>query len=295
MKTLEESVAETARDLVDAGLSFGQGSDSADDESVWMVYSVLTNPEPFDQLDWQRRISASEYNQLRGLVDQRCTTGTPLAYILGEMWFGGYKFLVDDRVIIPRSFLVEWISDRFRPWIQEESVHQVLDMCTGCGCLGISVAHAFPDASVTLSDISSDALEVAKSNIDLHDLDERVIVSQGDMFEKLDSKYDLIVCNPPYVSSDRMQSLPKEFRMEPALAFDGGDDGLVFIENFLRQSHNYLTENGCIVLEAGSASSALEARYPTVPFLWLGTEYDELVITLINRGELIKYREAFGF
>ena len=282
--------------LADSGCSFGQGVDDADDEALWIMYAGLgldiTNEFESDVDHSARDLSGSELEAVDRLLDERITTRRPLAYILNETWFCGIRFYIDERTIIPRSFLSEWIPEQFAPWINPGAVRSILDLCTGSGCVAVSCSLAFPDARVLASDISTQALEVATKNIELYELGDRVSINQGDGFQGIEDKFDLIVCNPPYVSDRKMDKLPDEFRKEPALAMRGGHSGLDFIIPMLRQSAKYLTDCGFIVVEAGSASHALEQRYPDIPFTWLSTEHDEMVVFIMRADELKRFQHV---
>jgi len=293
---LEEKIAEVGSRLEQADLSYGHGTDNARDESAWMVLKVLgydLGREVLDgRINWHRRLSDADLAAVDGMVDQRITRRAPLAYLINETWFAGNRFYIDERAMVPRSYLGEWIPDAFRPWVDPGNIRSVLDLCTGCGCIAISCARAFPRSRVVASDLSEAALEVARKNIEVYGLQERVSLRHCDGFQGIHERFDMIVCNPPYVSDARMQGLPEEYRKEPETAFRGGKDGLDFILPMLRQSVHHLTENGTLFVEAGSASHALEARFPEIPFTWLSTEYDEMVVFCLSAGELRQYREV---
>ena len=287
---VEQKIEQVTSALENSGLAFGQEVESAEDEAVLIVLkgmnidvkSILGS----DVHVWSQSIVEKQDIEIDKLVERRITTGKPFAYLVNESWFAGNRFYIDERALIPRSFLGEWVGDCFEPWINADNVSSILDLCTGSGCIAISCALSFPNAIVTASDIDADALAVAKKNIEDYVLEDRVLLSQGDGFENIVGRFDLIVSNPPYVSDERMTALPEEFLEEPDKAFRGGADGLDFIVPMLARARDYLTENGVIIVEAGSASHALEQRYPNYPFTWISTEYDEMVVFVMTAAEL---------
>jgi ribosomal protein L3 glutamine methyltransferase len=290
---IDEKVTSVADILENSDLSFGQGADAAMDEATWIVLTALEIDirKVIDgEVDvWLEEIDDAQLEMVDSWVHKRISFQKPFAYLVKEAWFCGNPFYVDERVIIPRSYFSEWIPDRFEPWIDSDKVRNVLDLCTGSGCIAISCALAFPEADVTASDIDEKALQVAAKNIERYDLSERVTLCQSDTFQNIDSRYDLIVCNPPYVSNARMALLPKEFLQEPDHALRAGDDGLDFILPMLSQAMEHLTEDGTLLVEAGSASNALEHRFPGFPFEWISTEFDEMVIFIMTFKQLKQF------
>ncbi|MBX2868901.1 MAG: 50S ribosomal protein L3 N(5)-glutamine methyltransferase [Acidiferrobacterales bacterium] len=276
--TLEEMVEVVDKDLTNASLSFGQGTEDASEEAYWLVLSACDEPLGQEQYDWGKKLSASQVTSVKRLLSKRIETRQPLGYLLNEAWFAGIDFYIDERALIPRSFMAEWLPEQFSPWVSPQRTHRILDLCCGSGCIGISAALYFPGAEVVLSDISQDALEVAQINIKRHALADRVSVNHGAMFEGVSGKFDLILCNPPYVSHERMRKLPEEFQTEPRLALEAGEDGLDFLKPFLHEVGAFLNPEGAIVVESGSASPVLEEVYQVVPFNWLSTEHDEMVL-----------------
>ncbi|MDP6314089.1 MAG: 50S ribosomal protein L3 N(5)-glutamine methyltransferase, partial [Arenicellales bacterium] len=210
---------------------------------------------------------------------------------INQAWFAGHEFFVDERVIVPRSHLGEWIVGCFAPWLAGQPIASILDLGTGSGCIAIALAHAFPAARVDASDLSSDALAVAAINTRRHDIVDRVRLLRSNLFTGLaGQRYDLIVCNPPYVSDAIMGGLPDEYSYEPALAFAGGSEGLDFIDSLLREARTHLTDEGTLVVEAGSAKAAVEAAWPQVSFTWLTSLNGESVVFLLGAQELQQYR-----
>lgn len=286
-----EEKANLLSDLLNgAELHFGQGQENAADEALWIVLHgcAIELTRFFEQPEaiLERQIDLPQLEKIDQLVAQRIETKQPFAYLINEVWFDGRPFFIDDRAIIPRSYLVEWLPDGFAPWIDPEKVNSILDLCTGSGCLGITCGYYFTDARIVGSDIDEAALAVAQRNIELHGMQNRVRLNQGDCFANLEETFDLIICNPPYVSDQSMNVLPNEFCTEPDLAHRGGKDGLDFIIRMLVQASAYLNDHGSILIEAGSASNALEDRIPDFPFTWLSTEYDEMVVFILSKEEL---------
>ena len=288
---LETLVDEVVRRLEAAGVAFGQGVDNALDEAAWIVLRTLER-SPYGPHS-HTRVSAGERQKVLAVVEQRIAARMPYAYLVNEAWFAGLPFYVDPRVLIPRSYFAEWIPERFEPWIDSSRVTRILDLCTGSGCIAVACALAFPDARVVASDISEQALEVARINIARHGLESRVETVCSDGLADIQGPFDLVVCNPPYVSQARMQGLPPEFRQEPRLALEAADDGLSFILRLLSEAPRVLSDTGALLVESGSASPALEARCPGVPFSWLGTAYDETVIFLMGKHELLHHGVTF--
>ncbi|MFN0038039.1 MAG: 50S ribosomal protein L3 N(5)-glutamine methyltransferase [Burkholderiales bacterium] len=257
----------------EAGLSFGHGSTNAYDEAAYLLLHALHLPidrlEPF--LD--ARLTKSEIETVELLLARRIRERIPAAYLTREAWLREYRFYVDERVIVPRSPIAELLLDeRLAPWIAEPAeIRHALDLCTGSGCLAILVALAFTQASVDATEISAAAMEVANKNIADYQLAERVRVTRGDLFGELAARYDLIVANPPYVDLAAMRALPAEYRAEPALALDGGADGLDVVRRILAQSGSRLTPQGLLVVEIGHQKETVEAAFPTLPFIWLET------------------------
>ena len=294
-RSLKELITECESRLILADLSYGQGAEDVQDEALRLTLYCMdlkvSSDEAFEKIDWTQEVPDSVEAKMNELVAQRIEKRMPLSYLTNEAWFAGYQFYVDERVIIPRSYLSEWIPDQFEPWVDSSQIHTILDMCTGCGCIGISCALQFPQATVLVSDISEQALAVAEINIKQYGLQKRVDAICSDGFTEISGDFDLIVCNPPYVSDARMQRLPDEFKKEPESAFSGGEEGLNFIIPMLQQAEKFLSANGTLIVEAGSASTGLEDRFPDLPFTWLSTEYDEMVVFVINKQELMQYKD----
>ena len=253
-----------------AGLDYSQGRQTARAEAEYLIARAL-GLAPEDLKDFlDARLLSAEKSQLLDFLRQREIEHRPAAYITQEAWFCGLKFHVDERVLIPRSLTEEFIESGFQPWVDPTGVTRILDLCTGSGCIGISLAYAFEGAQVDIADISEDALEVARRNIAAHGVQDFVHPVQSDLFANLQGhRYDLIVSNPPYVDAAAMAELPAEYHREPALALAAGADGLDCVIPLLRQAADHLRDQGVLVVEVGDSEAALQARYPDVPFLWL--------------------------
>ncbi len=266
-----------------ANLFFGHGSDNAWDEAVYLTLHTLHLPidrlEPF--LD--ARLLPEERERLLDIYRRRSQDRLPAAYLTNEAWLGDHRFYVDDRVIVPRSFIAELLDEQLAPWIDDPwAVESALDLCTGSGCLAIKLALNFQNAQVDAVDLSPDAISVAERNIADYDLHDRVTPILSDAFSKLgDKRYDLIISNPPYVNAESVAALPPEYLHEPEMALGSGEDGLDFTHIILAEAKKHLTENGILVVEIGHNRDALEAAYPMLPFTWLDTAAgDEFVFML---------------
>lgn len=271
-----------------AQLFFGHGSDNAWDEAVYLTLHTLNLPldrlEPF--LD--ARLLPHERELLLDIYNRRSQDRLPAAYLTHEAWLGEHRFYVDDRVIVPRSFIAELLDEQLTPWIEDPwAIESVLDLCTGSGCLAILSALAFPNAEVAAIDLSEDALAVAERNVADYHLTDRVELIQSDAFTKLAGrKFDLIISNPPYVNAESVAALPPEYLHEPELALGSGDDGLDFTRIILREAKKHLTENGILIVEIGHNRDDLEAAYPTLPFTWLDTAAGDEFVFLLHAADL---------
>jgi len=272
-------VRSSARRLKAAGVTFAHGTSDALAESAFIVSETLGfDPARFDKF-FTRRVTMSKAARIRDLIEARIKTRKPAAYLLNKIYMLGIPFYIDERAIVPRSFLGELLEQHFAglgAWVDPERITRVLDLCTGSSCLAILAAYLFPNAKIDAVDLSADALEVARRNLGDHGLADRITLYQGDLFAPLpDNKYDLIIANPPYVDAEGMANLPPECRYEPAMAFDGGADGIAIIRRIIDAAPRWLKPGGGLLCEVGRCKPALEHAYPRTPFLWLDTEESE--------------------
>ena len=271
-----------------AHLFFGHGSDNAWDEAVYLTLHTLSLPldrlEPF--LD--ARLLPDECKALLDIYRRRCEERLPAAYLTNEAWLGEHRFYVDERVIVPRSFIAELLEEQLTPWVEDPwAIHSALDLCTGSGCLAILTALAFPEAQVDAVDLSNEAIFVAERNVSEYDLDDRINIIQSDAFSKLQGKrYDLIISNPPYVNAESVNALPPEYLHEPEMALGSGEDGLDFTHIILREARQHLTEDGLLIVEIGHNRDALEAAYPNLPFTWLETSGGNQFVFMLQAADL---------
>jgi ribosomal protein L3 glutamine methyltransferase len=294
-RTVRDFILWAERRFDKAGLYFGHGTDNARDEAVWLVIATLHIP--YDGLDAQadRQLNAAEQQAMRALIETRIDTRKPLAYLLHEAWFAGLKFYVDEHVIVPRSLIGDFIPERFQPWVDPARVHRILDLCTGSGCIAIAAARAFPQAQVDAVDISTDALAVARINVERYGLGARVQLVQSDLYRGLaGQRYDLILTNPPYVDAADMAALPAEYRHEPALALASGEHGLDAILHILAHAPAHLNPGGTLVAEVGNSHAALAARFPEVPFVWLTSASGDESVFLLSAEELGRHAGRFA-
>lgn len=271
-----------------AQLFFGHGNDNAFDEAVYLVLSSLSLPP--DKLEplLDARLTAEETARIRTLIQRRITERIPAAYLTNEAWLQGYRFHVDQRALIPRSFIAELIMEQFAPWVEDpESPCRILELCTGSGCLAIMLADAFPNAVIDAVDLSEDALEVARINIAQYRMEDRINLIRSNLYQALPRQpYDLIVTNPPYVNSHSMQKLPPEYRHEPQMALEGGMDGMDLVKPIVSQAAHYLTENGLLIVEIGNEAHHAEAALPELELTWLSTSGGDNRVFLLEASQL---------
>ena len=290
--TVTAAVARAAQRLSSAGLAFGHGTTNAEDEAAWLVLWRLGLPLDSDLSDApdstaRRTLTAEEAAAVDALIDQRIQTRKPAAYLTHEAWLQGVPFYVDERAIVPRSFIAELLADGSIDDFLGEHTRRVLDLCTGNGSLAILAAMAYPEVEVTGADISADALAVARINVDKHGLAQRVQLQISDGMESLPGPWDLILCNPPYVNAQSMSNLPAEYRAEPELALAGGTDGMDFIRKLLRDAPARMSEHAVLVLEIGNEREFFEAAFPTLPVFWIETSAGEDQVLLVTRQALL--------
>lgn len=291
----------TIRDFVRWSLSqfsrepvfFGHGTDNAWDEAVQLVLGAVGLPWDTNPAVLDARLTFSERMRVVEFLRQRVEERKPLPYVIGEAWFLGMPFYVNENVLIPRSPIAELVQARFSPWLRPGPVGRILDLCAGSGCIGIGCADVFEEAEVDLVDVSVQALEVAARNVSRYQLEDRVNVIQSDLFSALQGRcYDLIVSNPPYVDAADYAAMPAEFRHEPELALTSGEDGLDITRTILRQACEFLHDDGLLVVEVGNSEVHLMQQFPDVPFVWVELEHGNGVFA-ISAEDLQRYRELF--
>jgi ribosomal protein L3 glutamine methyltransferase len=297
--TIRDWLRFTVSQFEESDIFFGHGTDNSYDEAVWLIMSALHLPHDTLNNFLDAVITEAERKKLAHLIEQRITKRVPTAYLLREAYLRGFKFYVDERVIVPRSFIAELLDFNdegehgLQPWIEHpELINSAADICTGSGCLGVLLANAFPDAQIDVVDISPDAIAVANININNYALQDKITAIQSDMFTALkgpDGKsklYDLIISNPPYVDAPSMAKLPTEYRNEPQIALGSGADGLDHTHTILREAAKYLNDDGILVVEIGHNRDALEAAYPNMEFTWLQVESGNQFVFLLTKQEL---------
>ena len=288
LKTIRDFLRYAVSRFKAAGLFFGHGSDNAWDEAVYLTLHTLNLPldrlEPF--LD--ARLLTQERDALLEIYRRRCEDRLPAAYLTNVAWLAGHRFYVDERVIVPRSFIAELLDEQLAPWVGDPwAIESALDLCTGSGCLAILAALAFPEARVDAVDLSPEAIAVAQRNVETYDLGERIEIIRSDAFSKLqERRYDLIISNPPYVNADSVAALPPEYLHEPVMALGSGKDGLDFTRIILREARQHLNPEGLLVVEIGHNREELEAAYPDLPFTWLDTAAGNEFVFLLRAADL---------
>jgi ribosomal protein L3 glutamine methyltransferase len=298
---LRELVTQSAQRLQEAGVSFGHGTTNANDEAAWLVLHALglplDTPLDADEPASDRPITPEEHAKIATVLEARITTRKPAAYLTGEAWLQGVPFFVDERVIIPRSLIAELLVDGSIDYWLRETTQQVLDLCTGNGSLGILAAMVYPDVTITGADISGDALDVARINVAKHGLQERIRLLQSDGLQSVPGRFDLILCNPPYVNAQSMAALPAEFKAEPFIALDGNQaggsgDGMDFVRGLIADVGNSLSDDGVLVLEIGHERAYFEAAFPELEVIWLETSAGEDQVLLLSGDALRRYQQA---
>lgn len=276
------------------GLYYGHGTDNATDEALYLIHFVLRDEFDYFCDHADQTLSPAQNQAIQRLFDLRINSRKPAAYLVKEAWFAGYAFYVDERVLVPRSPLAELIELEFVPWIDIDKVETILDIGTGSGCIGIACALYYSHVKVDEIDLERDALDVAKINVERYHLEDRVSLYQGDIYQGLpDKKYDIILSNPPYVTTQEMTELPQEYRHEPASGLVAGADGLDCVRKILHGAADRLTPNGILVVEVGNTQTAVEQAWPDVPFVWLEFEYGGDGVFMLEAGQVLAYRERF--
>jgi len=295
MTLIDLITAQSAR-LKSAGVSFGHGTGNAFDEAAWLVLWALGMELDALEAKAQQPLAPDEQAKAEALVTRRIETRLPAAYLTREAWLQNVPFYVDERTIVPRSFIAELLVDgegtgTLDAWLSDQT-HQVLDLCTGNGSLAVIAAMAYPEITVDAADVSGEALAVARINVDRHKLAQRITLLQSDLLAAVRGPYDLILCNPPYVNTRSMQALPAEYRAEPALALAGGDDGMDLIRRILSAAAKHMTVDAVLVLEIGNERAHFERAFRRLEVAWLETSAGDDQVLLVTRDALAKYRWA---
>lgn len=288
LRTLRDVLRFAVTRFSESDIALGHGQTDHFDEAAFIVLRSLKLP--LDKLEFfaDAYLTHGEINALLQMITRRIKKRVPAAYLLNEAWLQGYRFYVDENVIVPRSFIGELLRDELQPWIQDPAaVGDVLDLCTGSGCLAVMAADIFPNAHVDAVDVAPEALQVARRNVDDYGFADRITLVQSDLFEGVAAKrYDLILCNPPYVTDASMARLPKEYTHEPKVALAGGADGMQFIKSIVRQARGHLKRGGLLIVEVGDGRSAAEQAFGDVPLTWLTTSAGDDMVFLARQEEL---------
>lgn len=295
--TVGAVVESGAQRLASAGVAFGHGTTNAYDEAAWLVLWRLGLPLDSDLSDApgsarNQTVTPEQLAQVEALLDERIQSRKPAAYLTHEAWLQGVPFYVDERAIVPRSFIAELLVDGSVDPFLSDQTRRVLDLCTGNGSLAVLAAMAWPEVQVTGADISPDALAVARINVEKHGLQDRITLVQSDGLAAVPGPWDLILCNPPYVNASSMAALPAEYQAEPELALAGGTDGMDFVRRLFAEAPAFMSENAVIVLEIGNERANFEARFPDLPVFWLETSAGEDEVALITASALCKFTES---
>ncbi|MSU47316.1 MAG: 50S ribosomal protein L3 N(5)-glutamine methyltransferase [Lacunisphaera sp.] len=291
-RTLGEWLQRAEKGYARHQAALGQVATNAHDEALYLLLHALRLPLDSKAAVLRRKLTADEQGRIKGILHRRLEEHVPAAYLTCEAFLGEHRFYVDERVIIPRSYFVELLPEQIPSWLPAgRPVKRAVDVCTGSGCLAILLAHQFPGARVDASELSPDALAVARINVAVHDLGRRVKLFHSDVFDAVPrARYDLILSNPPYVPTRALRGLPAEFKKEPPLALDGGRDGLDVIRKLLRQARDRLQRHGIVVLEVGSLRPAMDRAFPKLELHWLQTEDGEDCVCVVQAVRLMKWR-----
>lgn len=294
LSTLRDYIRWAASRFTEAEVSFGHGTTTALDEAAALVLHTIHQPYNLTDAYLNSVLTLTERQFVIDMIDRRINERLPAAYLTHEAIFAGLSFYVDQRVLVPRSPIAELIEQRFSPWVEEDQVGRILDLCTGSACIAIACAYAFAEAEIDAVDLSADALDVARINIDKHQLADAVTLYQSDLFNELPGfRYDVIVSNPPYVCVEEWENLPAEFRAEPDMGFKGGDSGLELVLRILVEADRYLAEEGILIVEVGSSAETLQNTFPDVPFYWLNFERGGDGVFLLTAEQLTLYNKLF--
>ena len=294
LTTIKDYIRWGASQFVENKVFLGHGIATPLHESAAIVLHSLHQPYQLDDCYLDTALTLDERKRVYDLLNKRITERLPVAYIIREATFAGLSFYVDERVLVPRSPIAELIEQHFEPWIEEDQVLNILDLCTGSGCIAIACAYAFPDAQVDAVELSDEALDVAKINLQKHELSDQLRLFKSDLFDDLpDAKYDVIVSNPPYVAIQEWKELPAEYHKEPELGFTGGESGLDLVLRILVDASKFLAENGILIVEVGSSAETLQQLFPQIPFYWLEFERGGDGVFLLTAKQVQQYHKLF--
>ena len=294
LTTLRDYIRWGASRFAKAKLDFGHGTATALDEAAALVLHTLQLPYNLSEFYLQSALTQEEREAIVTIFEKRITERKPAAYLTHEAIFAGLSFYVDERVLVPRSPIAELIEQRFSPWVEEDQVERILDLCTGSACIAIACAYAFPEAAIDAVDVSTDALAVAEINLEKHQLNSDVMLYQSDLFDALpNNQYDIIVSNPPYVAIAEWQQLSPEFHAEPEIGFVAGTTGLDLVIRILAEARYYLMPEGVLIVEVGSSAETLQEAFPNVPFYWLDFERGGDGVFLLTAKQVNEHHEQF--
>ena len=294
LTSIRDMVRWTASEFNRNDIFLGHGTDNCLDEALALVMHVVALDYSLPDQYLDCHLSEIEKQQIIELTKQRITTRKPLAHLTGKAFFAGLEFIVNEHVLVPRSPIAELIENTYFPWLEPDNIHSILDLCTGSGCIGIASALALPDAQVLISDISDEALQVAKQNNDLYHLENQVSAVKSDVFSDISQQqFDLIVSNPPYVSEQEYNQLPAEYHNEPRLGLTAGADGMDIVARILKQASSFLATSGIIIIEVGASADLLMQRYPNVEFNWIEFERGGDGVFMLSKQELDHYATEF--
>ena len=294
LTTIRDYIRWAASHFTEAKVCYGHGTSCALDEAAALVLHTIHQPYHLSEFYLQAVLTQAERSAIVELVHRRINERIPAAYLTHETVFAGLNFYVDERVLVPRSPIAELIEQRFAPWVDEDHVLRILDLCTGSGCIAIACAYAFRHALVDAVELSPDALAVAEINLEKHQIDDSVTLYQSDLFQQLpEARYDIIVSNPPYVSTLEWTYLPEEFHAEPAMGFKGGESGLDIVLRILVDAADYLAEQGILIIEVGSSAETLQSIFPDVPFYWLDFDRGGDGVFLLTAEQVQQYHSLF--
>ncbi len=293
LSTIRDYIRYAVSCFNEAEIFYGHGTDNAWDEAVQLILNTVHLPWDMSDVVMDSTLILPERKRILAKLKRRVIDRVPSAYLMGEAWFMGLPFYVDERVLVPRSPIAEMIENEFQPWLQAENVLNILDLCTGSGCIGIASGMVFPESNVDLADLSEEALEVAAINIKKHQVEGRVKLIHSDLFQNVSKKYQLIVSNPPYVDAKDISEMPQEFHQEPAMGLAAGIDGLDIVHRILKDARQYMTDDGLLIVETGNSCDALDEAYPEVPFTWIEFEFGGHGVFIISAAELDEYQGFF--